>query len=84
MGKVRFTCSPSDLADVLELMEERVGRRSKQPGEFAYLGLLISECVLQILKDNWSYEEDYESVVAEMRLSAKASAVKMIEMSFGG
>jgi hypothetical protein len=83
MGKVSFAISPSDLADVLGLMEKRVGTRSKQPGELAYLALLASECAVLMVKKHWPYDEDFEAVMGEMRQMARIDALKMFHDTFG-
>ena len=77
MAKIKLDIRPRDVADVMELVEKRVGRRSKQPVDMVMLALLAAENVVLLVKSHWNYEEDFESKMYELREVAKITALEM-------
>lgn len=77
MAKIKLDIRPRDVADVMELVEKRVGRRSKQPADLVMLSLLVAENVVLLVKSHWPYEEDFKSTMSELREVAKITALEM-------
>jgi len=77
MANVKLDLRPRDVAYIMELVEKRVSRRSKQPADMAMLALLVAENVVLLVKSHWPYEEEFESKMSEMREVAKMTALEM-------
>ena len=58
-----------DIPDLMEWIEKRVDKQSKQVLDTVFLPLLAAELGLLLAKDNWAYDEPYDEATPKRELS---------------
>lgn len=76
-NKVVCGVYPAEVADMMEFVHRIVEKRSKQPFDVLALSLTVSESLVLLLKDNWSYEEDFGEAINEARKMARCTALQL-------
>jgi len=68
--KVRFR----DVGDLMEWIEKRIMKSSKEPMDCVWLPLVVAEATILIEKKSWRYDEPVEEAIASVRLCAQEFA----------
>ena len=67
-----------DLPDLIVWLEKRVSRRKgTHPSEMVFLALVAAECLVDICRKSWPYEESPDEFFEALRLKAKDLAVSL-------
>ena len=76
MGKVGVGSKirPGDVADLMEWIERRVGKRSKEPVDSVWLPLVVAEMNILIAREHWGYNEPVDESIEGIRLLARDMA----------
>lgn len=67
-----------DIPELIEWLEKRVDKRSKQPIDMVFLPLLVAEIETLIVKEHWSYNEDFDDAIVGVKVMAKNMAKSII------
>jgi len=69
-----------DLPDLVMWLEKRVSRRKgSQPLEMVFLALVAAECLMNICRESWVYEESPEVAFEELKLKGHKLALAFID-----
>jgi hypothetical protein len=81
MGKVKVGSKirPGDVADLMEWIEKKVGKRSKEPMDVVWLPLVVAELAILLAREHWGYDEPVDESIAGIRLSARELAKVMYD-----
>jgi len=72
--KVGSKIRPGDVADLMEWVNRRVGKRSKEPLDMVWLPLVTAEAAILLAREHWGYNEDVDESIEGIRLSARELA----------
>lgn len=76
MGKAGVKVDYRDVAEVMELQEKRIDNGSRETADLLMLSLVVAEFTVLLCKDHWWYEQKFETVLSDLRVSAKILAIK--------
>ncbi len=81
MGKVEVGSKirPRDVADLMEWLEKRVGKRSKERVHLVWLPLVVAEITILLVREHWGYNEPVDESIVGLRLSARELAKVMYD-----
>ena len=68
-----------DVADMMEWVEKRVGKRGKEPLDLVWLPLVVAEIAILLAREHWGYNEPVDESIEGIRLSARESAKGMYD-----
>ena len=63
-----------DMPDLIEWIERRIDKQSKQVIDMAFLPLLVAEVQFLMVEKHWCYDEPYDDASIALRVSVKALA----------
>jgi len=67
-----------DLPDLIEWLEKRVSRRKDtHPPEMIFLALVAAECLMNICRESWPYEESPDESFEVLKVKAKELAAEL-------
>jgi hypothetical protein len=75
---------PGDMAALLEWIEERVAKRSKEPMDCVWLPLVAAEFTIMLARKNWNYDESVDEAIDSIRLKAREFAQSIYKKASDG
>jgi len=60
-----------DIMDLIDWIEKRVDKRTKQPADMIFLSLVASEVCIKLVRQDWDYPESADEEIENIRLLAK-------------
>ncbi len=66
-----------DVPDLMDWIEKRVEKRSKEMMDLVFLPLVVAELSILMARKHWSYNEPIDEAVIAIRGGARELALKM-------
>ena len=68
-----------DVPDLMDWLEKRVGKRSKQVIDMVFLPLLVGEIEILMVKKHWCYDEPIDEAMVAVKVMVKQMASAMFK-----